>query len=115
VVDLKQIAKSYSGTVKGYKGVFVPLSSSMAAESKQVLLGVECEQREQKGVDEGYHHHEFKAVLEEPKAGRLQGQFTFIEAEGLFDLPSSLISQHHVPSLDNPAYGTHGFRETDPP
>ncbi len=63
MVDFKQVAKSYSGTVKRYKGVFVPLSGSMAAVSKQVLLGVQREQREQKGVDQGHHHHEFKAVF----------------------------------------------------
>ncbi len=83
MVDFKQIAKRYSGTVKRYKGVFVPLSGSMAAVSKQVLLGVEWEQREQKGVHQRYHHHEFKAIFKQPQAGRLQGQFTFVEAEGL--------------------------------
>ncbi len=44
MVDIKQIAKSYSSPVKRYKGVFVPLSGSMAAISEQVLLGVQREQ-----------------------------------------------------------------------
>ena len=57
---------------KGYGGLAVALSGSMAPTARQVLdqgSGIWGEQREEEGVDQADHEQQLEPVLPEPKAG----------------------------------------------
>jgi hypothetical protein len=57
------------------------------------------EERQQESVDEGYHQHEFEAIMPKPEARAFHSEFSFGEAEDGFDLPAAGVSKHNTPGI----------------